>query len=87
MQASIINSGTAMSPAYQLVLSTTDTGAASQFTVNADAGIKVDFSTIDPEGPTRRLRWGGGDGTTPITVSKNTNSFDDLIPGRNAQHT
>lgn len=83
MQASIVNSGSAMSPAYQLVLSTTDTGAASEFTVdNADGGVKIDFSTVIQKGSDAEITLGGGGaGTTPISVSKNTNSFDDLIPG------
>lgn len=82
IQASIVNSGTTSSPAFQLVLNSTDTGAASQFTATGGDNIKVDFSTIIQKGTNADITLGGGGtGTTPITVTKSTNSFDDLIPG------
>lgn len=82
VQASIINSGTASSPAYQLVLSSTTTGEASQFTVSADPTIKVDFSTVIQQGGDAEVQLGaGGEGTSPITITKDTNTITDLIPG------
>lgn len=81
VQASIINSGTASSPAYQLLLTSTDTGEASRFTVSADPAITVDFSTIVQNGTDAEIQFGGGDGATPITVKKNTNTITDLITG------
>lgn len=82
VQASIINSGTATSPAYQLVLNSTDTGDASKFTVSAEPSLTVDFSTVIQEGIDAEIQLGaGGAGATPITVKKATNTITDLIPG------
>lgn len=82
VQASIVNAGSASSPAYQLVLSSDDTGLASQFTVSGEAGIKVDFSNVIQQGTPAQITLGGGGGSaTPITMYKDTNSFTDLIPG------
>lgn len=82
VQASIINSGSASSPAYQLLLTSQDTGDVSQFTVNADPTITMDFSSIVQNGTDAEIQFGGGgDGSTPITVKKNSNTITDLIPG------
>lgn len=81
VRVSVINTGTASTPAYQLVLSSTTTGQASQFTVSADPTILVDFSTVIQQGTDAEIQLGGGEGATPITVKKDTNTITDLIPG------
>lgn len=82
VRASIINTGTASSPSYQLILSSTTTGEAARFTVSADPTILVDFSTVIQQGSDAEIQLGsGGEGATPITVKKDTNTITDLIPG------
>jgi flagellar hook-associated protein 2 len=82
VQASIINSGSTSSPAYQLLLTSQDTGDVSQFTIGADPTINVDFSSIVQKGTDAEIQFGAdGAGGTPITVKKSTNTITDLIPG------
>ncbi|MGI6296773.1 MAG: flagellar filament capping protein FliD [Armatimonadota bacterium] len=82
VQASIINAGSASSPSYQLILTSKETGEISQFTVDADPTIAVDFSSIVQRGTDAEIQFGGGgDGSSPIIIKKNTNTINDLIPG------
>lgn len=82
VQASIINSGTTSNPQYQLLLSSKTTGEASSFTVSADETIDMDFSTVIQQGTDAEIQIGnGGDGTSTITVKKDTNTITDLIEG------
>lgn len=81
VQASIINTGTTSNPQYQLLLTSTDTGDSSQFSVSADSSISVDFSTVIQNGSDATIELGSGDTGTTLTIKKNSNTIDDLIPG------
>ncbi len=82
VQASIINAGSTSSPSYQLILTSKETGEVSQFTVDADPTIAMDFSGIVQRGTDAEIQFGGGgDGSSPIIIKKNTNTITDLIPG------
>ena len=82
IRASIINTGSASSPSYQLLLTSVDSGDVSQFTVDADEGIAIDFSGIVQQGTDAQIQFGGGgEGSEPIIVRKSTNTITDLISG------
>ncbi|NLN75979.1 MAG: flagellar filament capping protein FliD [Armatimonadetes bacterium] len=82
IQASIINTGSTSSPAYQLLLTCSETGEISQFTVDADESIGIDFSGVIQKGTDAEIQFGGGgDGSNPITVKKSSNTITDLIAG------
>ena len=82
VRASIINTGSASDPAYQLLLTSVDTGDVSQFIVDADPSITVNFSNIVQKGTDAEIQFGGGgEGSQPITVRKSTNTITDLISG------
>lgn len=82
VQASIINAGSTATPSYQLILTSKETGEVSQFTVDADPAIAMDFSAVVQKGTDAEIQFGGGgDGSSPIIIKKNTNTITDLIPG------
>ncbi|MCE5323124.1 flagellar filament capping protein FliD [bacterium] len=81
IDASIINTGTSDDPSYQLVLTSSDTGASSVFTVNSTltGGTDPDLSNIVQTGQDAELKYGSGDNA--LTVIKSSNEIDDLISG------
>lgn len=82
VQASIINAGSTSSPSYQLILTSKETGEVSQFSVDADPTIAMNFSGVVQKGTDAEIQFGGGgDGSSPIMIKKNTNTITDLIPG------
>lgn len=81
IQASIINSGTAESPEYRLMLTNKSTGINSEFTVNSGTTTTA-FNQITQQAFDAEIEFGDGlHSATPITVKKSANSITDLIPG------
>lgn len=79
VQATIINAGTSSSPSYQLLLTSTSTGKASQFTVDSGS-TSLDFSTVTQTGQDAHLSLGSS-ADSAVSVSKSSNTISDLIPG------
>ena len=85
--ASVINTGTAASPAYRLVLTSNSTGASNAITISAD-GTALDFLNSSGTGGTDTLQAAQdaqikvGDPTlNPITVTRSSNTISDAISG------
>jgi len=80
VQATIVNTGTSSSPSYQLLLTSTTTGEASQFSVDGGA-TSLDFSTVTQTGRDANIELGDSSGASAIAVHKASNTITDLIPG------
>ncbi len=85
--ASIINTGTDVSAAYRLVLSSNNAGSSNAITVTAD-GTMLDFLNAGGSGGTDTLQAAQdariqiGDPTlNPITVTRSSNTISGAIPG------
>ena len=82
VEATIINSGTSASPEYRLILTSTETGDASVFTVDTSGmsgGTTPTVTQIVQQADDAEITF--GDGAGAITVTKSTNTVTDLIPG------
>jgi len=80
VQASVVNTGTSINPSYQLLLTSKNSGDASQFTVDAGT-TSLDFSTVTQQGKDATLELGDSQNSSAITVHKASNTINDLIPG------
>jgi flagellar hook-associated protein 2 len=86
VSASIMNAGTATSPDYRLILTSTATGVEAgmkSVAVNLTGGTAPSFNIDSPvqQAQNAKIIIGGGANTTPITVEKSTNTITDVIPG------
>jgi len=81
VQASIINIGTSSSPKYQLLLTSEESGADSQFSVSCDltGGTAPDLSRVVQQGQDALIKFGTGEDA--IEVTKSSNKITDLISG------
>ncbi|MEN6355586.1 MAG: flagellar filament capping protein FliD [Armatimonadota bacterium] len=81
VKAAIINSGTAADPKYQLLLTSKDSGADSQFTVSntLTGGTAPVLTKVIQQGQNAEIKLGSG--ADAITITKSTNTVTDLIPG------
>ncbi|MCE5314863.1 MAG: flagellar filament capping protein FliD [Armatimonadota bacterium] len=81
IDASIVNTGTTDTPTYQLVLTSSETGSSTQFTVAStlSGGSEPALSNITQTGQDAKLTYGSGDNA--ISVTKESNTIDDLIDG------
>jgi flagellar hook-associated protein 2 len=87
VSASILNTGTDAAPAYRLVLTATNTGAANAVSITAD-GTSLDFANTSGSGGTDTLQAAqdaivilGDPNQTPITLQRSTNTITDAISG------
>jgi flagellar hook-associated protein 2 len=87
VQASVLNTGTASSPAYRLVLSSTTTGLASAVTITGDS-TSLDFLNTSGTGGTDTLQAAqdatvvlGNPTANPVTIHRSTNTIADALPG------
>ena len=79
--ASIVNTGTPTAPAYQLLLTSKNTGEINQFTA-VSTGLAVDFGSLVQTGSDAEIEIGGsGAGAVPISMRKASNTITDVIPG------
>ncbi|HJT18918.1 MAG TPA: flagellar filament capping protein FliD [Nitrospira sp.] len=85
--ASIINTGSDVSPAYRLVLTSNNSGSSNAITVTAD-GTALDFLNSGGSGGTDTLQAAqdariqvGDPNQNPITVTRSGNTISDAIPG------
>lgn len=85
--ASIINTGTAASPAYRLVLTANSTGASNAITVTSD-GTALDFLNSSGTGGTDTLQAAqdaqivlGDPALNPVTLTRSSNAISDAISG------
>lgn len=85
--ASIINTGTDTTPAYRLILNSTNTGAANAITIVADT-TTLDFTNSSGTGGVDTLQAAqdsivvlGDPAQNPITLQRSTNAISDAIPG------
>ena len=85
--ASIINTGTAASPSYRLVLTSNSTGSGNAITVTAD-GTSLDFLNSSGSGGTDTLQAAqdaqiklGDPALNPMTVTRSSNTISDAISG------
>jgi flagellar hook-associated protein 2 len=85
VRATIVNAGTSDSPDYRLLLTSEEAGAENSMTVvdttDLSGGTAPTFDLESPvqEGTSATIEIGQGAGK--ITVTKNTNTITDLIPG------
>lgn len=85
--ASIINTGSDTTPAYRLVLNSSNTGASNTITIAADT-TTLDLGNTSGTGGTDTLQAAqdaivivGDPAQTPITLQRSTNAVSDAIPG------
>lgn len=86
VHADVVNAGTSASPDYRLLLTSSATGEAagmSSVTSTLAGGTTPTFNLATPVQHAQNavLTIGGGDGTQPITIEKDTNTFSDVVPG------
>ncbi|MGQ9456146.1 MAG: flagellar filament capping protein FliD [Armatimonadota bacterium] len=85
VSAAIINAGTTSSPDYRLVLTSTEAGTENQITLvdtsGLEGGTRPIFDLDNPVQTASSAVLEIGEGTGKITVTKNTNTITDLIPG------
>jgi len=81
VKAVIINTGAASNPQYKLLLTGTDSGADSQFTVSApfDGWDEPTDWTVTQAGQNALIKF--GEGANAIDIEKSSNVVTDLIPG------
>ena len=81
--ASIINTGTAASPAYRLALSSNNTGSANALTIVTDqTNLSLVGSGVDTLAAAQDSKIEIGDPTlTPLVIERSTNTVSDVIPG------
>ena len=83
VSASTLNSGTESSPAYRLVLTSNDTGAANTIAITADnttldtvtSGVDTFQSALDSEVVL------GASGNDQVTLQRSTNTLTDVVTG------
>ncbi len=85
VKATIINSGTSASPDYRLVLTSTKSGTANAMTAVNTAGLSggtaPTFDLLNPVQAAADAVLEIGEGLGKITVTKDSNTITDLIPG------
>lgn len=85
--ASVVNTGTSVSPAYRLVLTATSTGASTGVTIVAD-NTDLDFMNTSGTGGTDTLQAAqdaiivvGDPALSPLTIQRSSNTITDAIAG------
>lgn len=85
--ASLINTGSDTTPAYRLVLNSSNTGASNTITIVADT-TTLDFGNTSGTGGTNTLQAAqdailvvGDPAQNPITLQRSSNTVSDAIPG------
>lgn len=85
--ASLINTGSDTTPAYRLVLNSSNTGASNTITIVADT-TTLDLANTSGTGGTDTLQAAqdaivvvGDPAQTPITLQRSSNAVSDAIPG------
>ena len=82
VSASILNTGTATTPAYRLVLGSNDTGASNTITISADDTTLDTVTTgVDTFQAAQDSQIVLGEGVGAVTIDRASNTFTDVISG------
>ncbi len=82
VSASILNTGTAATPAYRLVLGSNDTGASNTITISADDTTLDTVTTgVDTFQAAQDSQIVLGEGVGAVTIDRASNTFTDVISG------
>jgi len=82
VSASILNTGTEVTPAYRLVLSSNDTGASNSIVISADdTDLDTVTTGIDTFQAAQDSQIVLGEGVGAVTIDRSSNTLTDVISG------